>query len=678
MFCLKGLCAACCFLSLAALANEPVEISILHTNDLHSHFRPSKTDLKLGGVARIKTLVDQLRAENPNTLLVDGGDWAEGNIYYLPGTGRESLRMMDQMGYDLATLGNHDWLNGADVLLKSIDEANPKFPILAANISLDQLLRRPDLTQRLPPFVIREVGGARIAFVGLVTYELIYDKFLAPVQILDPFAVTRELVKQLLHGEIKVDGIVVISHNSSAVNRLLLKMIPQIDLVIGAHDHRKYTKPVVVSRFGSSDGWLVEAGCFGQYLGQVKFAYQGGKLRLLESKLHQIDSLTAEDPVIAASVERVETEIENERGPIFHDTVGESHIELGREGVAPLMGSFASDSYLNAVPADFALDYMSFIYGSLPRGNLSTVDVFNSNPGIYHPQTGKAWTLQTLEIAGKTLSRLLNFLAATTLLNANGSLALSNLEVVFSPDLLSAQKKKELSAVAANLPGELTLLQAPEVSPAWFEFPIREVRVQGEPLDESRTYQMVVNTSIIDTLEFMNSKIPGLIPLSSLNDTGIEAWRAIGSWLTQRSQKSPIDFDSIALNSRLKTIEPDLGLYQDDIQWNPLRVNKGAVLAHVTVKVRNMGAKPSSASVLSLRNNLFGGDESHDPAWQAISQPQEISPLQAGETQTFVFKNVRIPKDALRQVVGVSVEIAKAKGEANMTNNTATRWFSLR
>ena len=65
-----------------AAAAEPVSVTLLHTNDLHSHFRAERTPLGLGGVARLKTMIPGLRAENPNCLLVDGGDWSEGNIYY--------------------------------------------------------------------------------------------------------------------------------------------------------------------------------------------------------------------------------------------------------------------------------------------------------------------------------------------------------------------------------------------------------------------------------------------------------------------------------------------------------------------------------------------------------------------------------------------------------------------
>src|SRR5258708_7814239 len=104
------------YLILAALglvpgtwAGDAVDITIIHTNDLHSHFRAEKTVPGLGGVARIKTAVDRIRKSHPHSVLVDGGDWSDGNIYYNLGAGVESLRMLDWLGYDVAVVGNHDW-----------------------------------------------------------------------------------------------------------------------------------------------------------------------------------------------------------------------------------------------------------------------------------------------------------------------------------------------------------------------------------------------------------------------------------------------------------------------------------------------------------------------------------------------------------------------------------------
>src|SRR6476661_8352865 len=92
---------------LEILAGNPVQISIFHTNDLHSRFRTEKGPLRLGGIARLKTKLDQLRKDQPLSVLVDGGDWSEGTIYYTEGAGTSAIQMMDALGYDAAVIGNH-------------------------------------------------------------------------------------------------------------------------------------------------------------------------------------------------------------------------------------------------------------------------------------------------------------------------------------------------------------------------------------------------------------------------------------------------------------------------------------------------------------------------------------------------------------------------------------------
>src|SRR3954447_317733 len=98
----------------ASAAPNTVPLTLIHTNDLHSHFRPDRGPLGLGGMARLKTAVDRIRRQAKNALFLDGGDWSEGNIYYYDGGGVQSVKMMDQLGIDVAVVGNHDWLNGPD------------------------------------------------------------------------------------------------------------------------------------------------------------------------------------------------------------------------------------------------------------------------------------------------------------------------------------------------------------------------------------------------------------------------------------------------------------------------------------------------------------------------------------------------------------------------------------
>src|SRR3989344_68915 len=202
-------------------ASNPISIqviSLLHTNDMHSHYRPDPQAPFLGGVARLKTVIDEQRKLNPATLLVDGGDWTEGQLYYYLGAGIESYKMMDRLGYDVAVIGNHDWLNGADVLLDVIEKSKLRTTPVATNVISKGYEREKEFRERVKEFTIREVAGVKIGFFGLLTYEFIYDSFLDPLKISSPFDAAKKMSERL-KKDLGVDYVVAISHNGLAINR---------------------------------------------------------------------------------------------------------------------------------------------------------------------------------------------------------------------------------------------------------------------------------------------------------------------------------------------------------------------------------------------------------------------------------------------------------------------------
>ncbi|MBI3555726.1 MAG: metallophosphoesterase, partial [Deltaproteobacteria bacterium] len=162
-----------------------VPLTILHTNDVHSHYQADKGPMGLGGIGRLATEIRRQRAQAQNSLLLDGGDWSEGNIYYNLDAGRTSLEIMNELGYDAAVIGNHDWLSGPDQMLKLFTQVKPTFPILGANLDLAKYPRAAEFSKYVTPYQILNVGGIKVAVVGIVTYELIYDRYFAPVDIKD-------------------------------------------------------------------------------------------------------------------------------------------------------------------------------------------------------------------------------------------------------------------------------------------------------------------------------------------------------------------------------------------------------------------------------------------------------------------------------------------------------------
>src|SRR3954454_4309548 len=149
---------------LDAFAGETL-ITIIHTNDTHSQIDPFPADDRLypgkGGVARRATLVKRIRAENPNTLLIDAGDAFQGTPYFNFYKGEVEYKSMSAIGYDVVTLGNHDFDNGVEGLAAAMKLA--KFEFVSANYDV----RGTPIEARVKPYVVRELGGIRLGIFGL-------------------------------------------------------------------------------------------------------------------------------------------------------------------------------------------------------------------------------------------------------------------------------------------------------------------------------------------------------------------------------------------------------------------------------------------------------------------------------------------------------------------------------
>jgi 5'-nucleotidase/UDP-sugar diphosphatase len=664
----------------SALADPaPVPITILHTNDLHAHFRPEKTPIALGGIARIKTMVNQLRKTAPNPIFVDGGDWSEGDIYYTEGAGSEILKMMDLMSYDVAVVGNHDWLNGPDTLLNAIETAKPHFSMIAANFDTSAYQRADEFNKYVLPYVIRQIDGVKIAFIGLATYEFIYDQFIAPIKITEPFSLTNDMAHELKQV---VDAVVVISHNRVSYNQALLQAAPDVDLVIGAHDHVKLTKPVIVTRNGAAPGWIVETGCWGAYLGRVdmtvtpRTSSTPGRVNLKNYQLIQMDRTVPEDPVINARIATLESAIENRMGPIFSDHIAETQIELDRTSEESAMGDFTADAYRATTGADIALDLKSFVYDRIHQGVVNSVDVYNSNPAVYNPSTGKTWTIKTLPMKGSTLSWIFNILMFKGL-PTGGTFYTSGVDMVVNtaakPPLPSntsvVSDPDTLSPILSGDDSLGDLFSSPGSAPG---SGLSQVTVNGSPLDANRTYLVAGGGGIFESINVLNEMIPNVIPIAGMKDTGIESWR---SMVDHIRALSPVTPQKLTVGGRLESVAPDLGIYDNDVSWSPTRVNGQAVTAKITVQVKNYGqtATPESGPILMLQKNKNGNDLSTDSIYIPLTANIPIASLQPGESRSY-SATVTLTPD--RSLYSINAMIRGNGTESDHSNDDVLKYFT--
>lgn len=259
-------------------------ITILHTNDVHSHVDPFPPDhaayANLGGIARRAALIGQIRTENPNTLLLDAGDIFQGTPYFNFYGGELEFRLMSKMGYDAATIGNHDFDNGLEGLLAQLPYAN--FPFLSANYNFSNTILEGQTT----PYQIRELDGIRIGVFGLgIRLEGLVNKSLyKETEYLDPIEMARDVSRELKE-ELHCDLIICLSHlghaypeNEARVSDLILASgTENIDLIIGGHTHTFLEKPVIRNNRKEQRVLINQVGCYGINLGRIDFYFDHKK-----------------------------------------------------------------------------------------------------------------------------------------------------------------------------------------------------------------------------------------------------------------------------------------------------------------------------------------------------------------------------------------------------------------
>lgn len=254
-------------LCFAACAPKADHLTILHTNDTHSQVEPKSNGQ--GGYARRMGLIRQERLADKHLLLVDAGDFCQGTPYFNFYHGRVEIDAMNLMGYDAATLGNHEFDNGLDTLAAVL--ATAQFPIVCANYDFSGTV----MEGKTKPSVIIRKGGLKIGVFGLGCDPkgLIADKNFLPAKYLDPYTSAQEAVDKL-RAE-KCDIVVCLSHLGTygkaaedVCDVQLVQNTRGIDAVIGGHTHKLYDNLRVPNLDGDSIP-ICQMGKSGAYLGKI-------------------------------------------------------------------------------------------------------------------------------------------------------------------------------------------------------------------------------------------------------------------------------------------------------------------------------------------------------------------------------------------------------------------------
>ena len=266
-------------------------LTILHTNDVHSYIDPfpenHPKNPNMGGVARRAALIEQIRKENSNVLLLDAGDIFQGTPYFNYFGGEIEFKLMSMMKYDLATIGNHDFDNGIDGLYNQLPNAS--FSFVNANYDLKNTI----LDGHIKPYKIFHKNGIKVGIFGLgVELEGLVDKRNYKEAVYNnPVEITQDMTRILKHEQ-KCDLVICLSHlgyqykndPDKISDTKLATLTKDIDLIIGGHTHTFLDKPTILKNTDGKDVIVNQVGCYGLNLGRIDFYFDNDKSKIMEGK----------------------------------------------------------------------------------------------------------------------------------------------------------------------------------------------------------------------------------------------------------------------------------------------------------------------------------------------------------------------------------------------------------
>lgn len=467
-----------------AAADTPKSVDILFFHDTHSHLDSFSTmengeAVTVGGFARIKTLINEQMAANPDTLLVDAGDFSMGTLVQAIFSSESAeLRMLGSLGCEATTLGNHEFdyrskgLAGA--LDAAIDSGEPVPAMVLCNIDWktmetegltpdQQLLKDAFDHYGARDYIVVDKGGVKIAILGVFGKDSLACAPTCVLKFRDASEAAAETVKEIQEKE-DVDMIVCLSHSGTnadadkSEDEILAKSVPEIDLIISGHTHSLLTEPI---RHG--DTYIVSAGEYGKYLGSLTLRQtENGRWTMDGSSDYRLTPITddiAPDPATQEKIESlmdlVDSVYLSQFGYASDQVLAQNDVgfcpqeDLGSTHTDQNLGNFMSDSYVYAIenaadydghPVDVAIVPYGCVRDSYPDGDITVTDVFNSfSLGIGLDEI-PGYPVISVYLTGEELKTVAEIDASISDLMIYARLYTSGLEFTYNPHRLILNK----------------------------------------------------------------------------------------------------------------------------------------------------------------------------------------------------------------------------------------------
>jgi 2',3'-cyclic-nucleotide 2'-phosphodiesterase (5'-nucleotidase family) len=495
------------------LPSPAQQLTILHTNDTHSHLYPFGPLNKYGGIARMSYLIKKLKRQhqwqNHNVLTLNSGDVFVGTFAFNKYLGYAELKIMEGL-YDTMCLGNHEFDLGVDALAGIISGTIPgdapvTLPVLCANIK--NLDSTHPLHMMVKPYRIQQVGPLKVGLIGVVTTDPYNYSEEVNAILSDPYEAAGEAAYALRSEG--CDVVICLSHLGQTGDVEDLSQVDGIDIIVGGHSHDAIFEPLSVN-----GKIIVQAGEFGKHLGELTVDVTPGGVDLIDYKLHPINRKVRRDPTLLQTLFALRKKIYQDPrfGPVYTKRVAwakrnmEEHWEEGNPNRDTPLGNLVADAIRCAVEdAGFtlgefplvAIEAMGYIGHRIYKGKVVGNDVMRSVPYGYDPDSGLGFKIYLVLLAGQQILPGLEYSVS---------------EVSYTEDL---------SLQTSGLTFEYDSSKPPmggRVDPL-------SVRIHGDPISPNGLYQVAINEQL---LTFLGSL--GLQPLAQI-DTGLFEYNAVRDYM---------------------------------------------------------------------------------------------------------------------------------------------------
>lgn len=407
----------------ACFGMQAGNLVILHTNDTHSQIDPESHDL--GGVMRRKAVIDSVRGAEKNVMLVDAGDVVQGTLYFNLYRGEVEHKVMNALGYDVATLGNHEFDNGSEELAGLLRNDNATW--ISTNYDVDN----SPLAGLLVPYVVKDFDGKKVGIMGLNLDPkgMISDRNVKGIEYIDVYEAAEHTAWALRHNE-KADVVIALTHigyyDDNHVNdSVLATKSKDIDLIIGGHSHTPLdpsnprSKPTRVKNAEGRDVVLAQLCSMGTSIGKVEIDFDNDTI--ISSVIpvdSRLDGRTDENllAILAPYRHKVDS--------LMSLKLAKSAAPLDKQSIINIFSDIVLErgKKLVSAPVDLAILNNGGIRNTLPEGVISEGHVMMVLPFEN--------TIEVVKIKGSDLAKVFAQMGKRSINGVSG-----NVDVTYSPEL---------------------------------------------------------------------------------------------------------------------------------------------------------------------------------------------------------------------------------------------------